>query len=152
MAAIGDADRVRARTPEGVNEWIDHCAAARVEDYATRSSAEVNEQIERLDRSWSLDRVIVIALSMVGLASAALAARRREWLLLNGLASASLLRYATNGGGFAVRALRRIGIRTRREIDSERCALKALRGDFDLASSARSPIAQAGNALQAALR
>lgn len=145
-------DRVRALTPEPLNAEIDHCAAARIEDYATRPRAELDARLDALDRSWSLDRVLVLALSAIGLGTAAMAARQPRWLLLNALAGASLLRFSTSGGGLGVLALRKLGLRTRREIDCERCALKALRGDFDMVTSAHSPVAQAGNALQAALR
>ncbi|MBI5549179.1 MAG: hypothetical protein HY901_35280 [Deltaproteobacteria bacterium] len=151
--AVGEADRIRSHTPEAINAEIDHCVAARIEDFATRSSAEIDAQIARLDRTWGLDRVAVTFLSGVALVCSAAAYRLGPaWLLGTGVATLSLLRYAVSGSGPGLVRLRRMGLRTRREIECERCALKALRGDFELVTSARSPIAQAGNALQAALR
>jgi hypothetical protein len=41
-------------------------------------------------------------------------------------------------------------VRTRREIDAEKMALKALRGDFDAVRSAMNPIEQAQTALRVA--
>ena len=152
MATREEADRVRVRTPEGLNAQIDHCTASRVSDYATRSGLEIESYMAKLDRAWALDRALVAISSGLAMAAIALGSRRRSWLILAGLTSASLLRFALDGGGLGAAMLRRLGFRTRREIDSERCALKALRGDFELVRSARSPIALAGNALQAALR
>jgi hypothetical protein len=49
--------------------------------------------------------------------------------------------------------LRRKGVRTRREIDEEKYALKALRGDFSKLESESGPISQrAGEAWAAATR
>lgn len=147
-----DADRVRLRTPRRINSEIDHCIAERIADYAGRSSWEVEGELDRLDRAWSVDRVVVAALSAVVLAGGAAALWRRASLGLVALAGADLLRFALTGGGVAVAGLRRLGLRTRHELECERSALKALRGDFELARAAHSPVARAGNALQAALK
>jgi hypothetical protein len=42
-----------------------------------------------------------------------------------------LLQHAVQGWCPPLALLRRLGVRTRREIDAEKYALKALRGDFD---------------------
>ncbi len=146
------ADRIRAHTPARLNEDIDHCIARRVEELATRSEAEKSAYLDRLDEAWSVDRAALAAVASLAVASCLAALRRPGWLCLAALSSASLLRTALTGGGLPVTLLRRLGLRTRREIECERCALKALRGDFELVASSKSPIAQAGNAWQAALR
>ncbi|HEY3448642.1 MAG TPA: hypothetical protein VGK67_19955 [Myxococcales bacterium] len=145
-------DRIRAHTPAKLNEDIDHCIARRIEDLATRSDAEQEAHLGRLDRTWSLDRAALAGLATVALAANLAALRRPGWRWLAVLSSASLLQAAASGSGVVVALLRRVGLRTRREIECERCAIKALRGDFELVTAAKSPIAQAGNAWQAALR
>ncbi len=63
-----------------------------------------------------------------------------------------LLQHAVSGWCPPVPLLRRAGVRTTREINQERFALKALRGDFnDLAASENSDaVARAAKALAAA--
>jgi hypothetical protein len=50
--------------------------------------------------------------------------------VLSGAVLGFLLQHATQGWCPPVSVLRRRGVRTRREIEAERYALKALRGDF----------------------
>lgn len=52
------------------------------------------------------------------------------WLLLPGVVAAFLLQHAIQGWCPPVPLFRRLGFRTQTEIDYERYALKALRGDF----------------------
>ena len=55
----------------------------------------------------------------------------RKWLVLSLVVSGFLLRHAVEGWCPPVPVLRRLGVRTRLEIERERHALKLLRGDFD---------------------
>jgi hypothetical protein len=56
---------------------------------------------------------------------------RRKWFVLPVLVSSFLLMHAMKGWCPPVPLLRRLGVRTRFEIEQERYALKMLRGDFD---------------------
>jgi hypothetical protein len=56
---------------------------------------------------------------------------RSRWYLLSAAAAAFLVQHAVQGWCPPASLLRRIGIRTTHEINHERFALKALRGDFD---------------------
>ena len=55
----------------------------------------------------------------------------KKWLLLSGVVLGFLFQHAVQGWCPPVPLLRQLGIRTRGEIDREKYALKALRGDFD---------------------
>ena len=55
----------------------------------------------------------------------------RRWLALPVGVAAFLLQHAVQGWCPPVPVFRRLGVRTAGEIDRERYALKALRGDFD---------------------
>ena len=145
-------DLIRAHTPPKLNEQIDYCIARRIEDLATKSDAEQNAHLDRLDQAWSVDRAALAVVAGVAAGSCLLAIRRPRLLWLAAASCASLLETAVSGAGLPVTLLRRMGLRTRREIECERCALKALRGDFEMVTAAKSPVAQAGNAWQAALR
>jgi hypothetical protein len=54
----------------------------------------------------------------------------RRWFVLPAIVGAFLLQHALQGWCPPLPVLRRLGIRTSTEIDYERYALKALRGDF----------------------
>jgi hypothetical protein len=54
----------------------------------------------------------------------------RRWLVLAAAVPAFLLQHAVQGWCPPMTVIRRLGVRTRHEIDRERTALKALRGDF----------------------
>jgi hypothetical protein len=68
------------------------------------------------------------ALALAGVLLGATVSRR--WLLLAGVVPAFLLQHALQGWCPPLEAIRRLGVRTRGEIDVERAALRALRGDF----------------------
>ena len=65
--------------------------------------------------------------------------RDRRWLLVPGIVLPFLLQHALQGWCPPIEIIRRLGVRTRREIDRERVALKALRGDFGLITGGSTP-------------
>jgi hypothetical protein len=73
------------------------------------------------------------AISLIGLGFGRFADRR--WYLLPTVAVAFLFQQAIQGWCLPITLFRRLGIRTAQEIDYERYALKALRGDFSLIQS-----------------
>ena len=75
----------------------------------------------------------------------------RRLLVLPGLVAAFLLQHALQGWCPPVPLFRHLGFRTAAEIDEERCALKALRGDFREVPAGDGRAA-AGQALQAVRR
>jgi hypothetical protein len=125
-------DRVRANTWHEVNERIDRRTRLQLRRAGgTASSAELATSIERLDREWSFDRLVEAEAALTGLIGLALGARlERRWLVLPGVVSSMLLLHAIHGWYPLLPIFRRLGVRTQNEMDKERYALKALRGDF----------------------
>jgi hypothetical protein len=124
-------DRVRANTAPEVNARIDEATDARIRHYSGCSIAAISRRIEELEAEWDMERWLegnasVLALSGVGLA----ALHDRRWLILPTLVLGLLLEHALHGWCPPVPVLRRLGVRTRKEIERERYAMKALRGDF----------------------
>ena len=125
------ADRVRAHTAPHVNRRIDEAAEERVRKYAGASEADISRRIAELDREWDTERVLeanASALAFTGVVSALLS--DRKWLILPSVVLPFLFLHAVQGWCPPLPILRRLGIRTRNEIDAEKYALKALRGDF----------------------
>lgn len=87
---------------------------------------------------------------MLAFAGIVLGARgSRTWLLLSAAVTAFLLQHALQGWCPPVPVLRRLGFRTTQEIERERQAVKALRGDFAAVAGA-DPGIKAEAALRAA--
>jgi hypothetical protein len=129
--SVGREDRVRVHTDPNVNARIDDAMRDRLFSYSTRSDAEISARIEALDGEWDIERYLEVmapSFALTGLALGLLSDRR--WFLLSGAVLGFLAQHALHGWCPPLTALRRMGVRTRREIDQERYALKALRGDF----------------------
>jgi hypothetical protein len=135
------ADRVRAHTWPAVNDRLDADVHHRLRAAAAARSAEpLTRRIAELDREWDFDRTVEAEAALVGLLGlAAAAVVDRRLLVLPGFVAAMLVLHATHGWYPWLPLLRRAGVRTRDEIDRERYAVKALRGDFDDLPPAGSP-------------
>ena len=148
-----ELDRVRSHTDDRVNTELDDQRLLDVAGYVGATPAMITHRLEELDREWDIERMLETNAAGLTLISTVLAAAHsKRWLLLGALVPAFLLQHAIQGWCPPLEVLRRIGIRTRREIDAERTALKALRGDFDGVSTAAGTdgeIAAAGLALEA---
>jgi hypothetical protein len=131
MAVQDSTDRVREHTADRVNERLDRDIADRVRYYAGREREEITQRIEELEREWDIERVLEMnasALAFFGVGLGALHDRR--WLVLPSLVLPFLFQHAVQGWCPPVPLFRRLGVRTRKEIEREKYALKAIRGDF----------------------
>lgn len=146
------ADRVRQHTADQVNEELDEQRVRDVARYADASPAEVTRRIAELDREWDVERVLEANAATLMLLSLGLSrVHSRRWLALSAVVPTFLLQHAVQGWCPPIEVFRRMGVRTRREIDAERAALKALRGDFgDLDATSGSAEDRARAALEAA--
>lgn len=151
VGAGGEADRVREGTAGEINARLDREASGRVARYAARGAGEITRRIGELEREWDIERVPetnASALAFLGVALAA--AHSRKWLVLPGAVTPFLFQHAVQGWCPPVPLFRRLGVRTREEIDREKYALKALRGDFEGAGVGADPRLRAQSALRAA--
>ena len=124
-------DRVRANTSEEINLSIDRAIDDNVRRYATRSKAEITHRIGELDREWDMERWLETNASALAFSGVALSIlHSKKWLVVPGLVLPLLFQHAVQGWCPPVPLFRRLGVRTRKEIDREKYALKVLRGDF----------------------
>lgn len=111
---------------------------ARIRTHMQRSVAamghspeSIGERLEELDREWDTDRALGAVGASLTLAGIGLAlARDRRFLALPAVVSGFLMQHALTGWCPPLLAVRKMGFRTMREIDEERHALKAMRGDY----------------------
>ncbi|WP_153559118.1 DUF2892 domain-containing protein [Roseimaritima sediminicola] len=124
-------DRVPDHTAEAVNESIRRQTDENIARFGSAGPAAIERRLRELDGEWDIERTLeanAAALSLVGLGLGALVDRR--FYALPGLVAGFLLQHALQGWCPPVPIFRRMGIRTQPEIEQERYALKAIRGDF----------------------
>ncbi len=127
-----EADRIRANTSEEYNARIDRFTENNTRFYATQSKEMITERIDELEEEWDVDRLVQLSVSGVGVTSMLLGVLgSKKWWLVTTAALGFLGNHAVSGWCPSAALFRRLGFRTRQEIDSEKYALKALRGDFD---------------------
>ncbi|NNJ27360.1 DUF2892 domain-containing protein [Alienimonas chondri] len=123
--------RVRQNTMDSVNARITREAGDRVARLALAGPAAIDRRLAELDAEWDTERTLEANASTLALAGIVLGATvDKKWLFLPGAVAAFLLQHAVQGWCPPLEVLRRMGVRTAAEIDRERYALKALRGDF----------------------
>ena len=141
--------RVPDHTPERYNRQIEAETTERVGYYA-RNSPKIEARLRELDEEWDIERTLEANAATLALSGTLLGAFvDRRFLVLPAVVSFFLLQHAVEHSAGPV--LRRRGVRTAREIEIERYALKVLRGDFGpIGPSVRDRDTQASHALQAA--
>ena len=123
-------NRVPAHTSNAVNEKIAQDTELRLQFFEDHPE-QIVHRLKELDDEWDIERAIQLNAAAIAFAGVALGARDRRWLALPAAVTAFLFQHAVQGWCPPVPILRRLGFRTSYEIEEERRALQALRGDFD---------------------
>jgi len=124
-------DRVRRVTPHATNERIRQKTRQDIERVAARGPTAIMHRLRELDREWDVERCLEVmapTFTLVGLSLGLL--KDRRWFVLPALIQSFFLQHALQGWCPPIPLLRELGIRTQQEIDEEKYALKAIRGDF----------------------
>jgi fatty acid desaturase len=139
-------ERVPSHTADHVNERIERAADERVRELVGQPQ-RIAARLRELDAEWDVERAIeanAATLAFIGTLLGFFV--HPYWLALPALVTAFLLQHAIQGWCPPVPILRRLGFRTLHEIERERHALKAVRGDYAAVAGAADP---AGAALAA---
>ena len=151
MTLPNTAKRVRAVSPSSANRRIEQDIAASV-DWHAQHPDHIDRRLRELDEEWDIERTLeanAAALALTGTLLGIFLDRR--FLAAPVVVTGFLLQHALQGWGPPVPLLRKTGVRTMREIDIERYALKALRGDFGpIGTGPHNRGTRASQALQAA--
>ena len=124
-------DRARRHTARSVLRRIDDDTLDHLMEVEARPET-ASRRLEALDREWDIDRTIEAEAATMGLIGLALGTFvRPAFLALPATVGAAVFLFGTRGLYPLLPIFRRLGIRTAREIERERYAVKALRGDFD---------------------
>lgn len=101
--------------------------------YFSKHPGEIEEQLKRLDSEWDTERLLEFGSSTVSILGLTLGlVHSRKWLFVPSAVQLFFLQHGIQGWCPPLPFLRRFGVRTPGEIETEREALRALRGDTEV--------------------
>lgn len=126
------ATRVEQHTAPHINELIHHETQERIAAFENNDrNALITQRLKELDSEWDVERTLQTNFAILSLVGLALATKvNKRWFALALGVPAFMVQHALQGWCPPLPVLRRLGLRTAREINEERFALKSLRGDF----------------------
>ena len=124
-AATSD-DRVRRVTSSRLNREIDRQTDRNIRRYIGATRETIIDRMHQLDKEWDIERVLEVRASALALTGLVLGLTvNKGWFAVPGIILAFLLQHGLQGWCPPIPILRRLGVRTRSEIDREKYALKA---------------------------
>ena len=142
--------RVRQNTAEEINLRIRQRTERNIMDCIQAGPDAIDRRLEELDQEWDIERCLETmapTFSLIGLGLGI--TKNRKWLVVPAVVQSFFLQHALQGWCPPIPMLRRLGFRTMDEINEERYALKALRGDFKKLSSRRKKTESDGRVVDA---
>jgi hypothetical protein len=122
-------DRMQDSTAGDVQARIDERTRSAAVD--ALASGAIGERLTALEAEWDAERVLFTATGINVLLGLLLGWRvDRRWYAWVAGVGAFQLQHGLQGWCPPLAVIRRLGLRTRREIDEERHALKVCRGDY----------------------
>ena len=120
-------DRVRNLTSPKVNQRIDDMVENRLQRFKAFDTGHIEHRMVELDREWDIDRTLMALFVALGGATWLLGEKvNKKFKYVFGLQMGFMLFHAYKGWCPPVSILRRMGVRTVREIDAEKAALKTI--------------------------
>lgn len=120
-------DRVRKSTDPLVNKCIDDTTNRRIDAYSRRPIRDIKKRITVLEKEWDVERVLEVNASTLALTGLVLGATvNKKWFAVPAVVLPFLLQHGLQGWCPPLPVLRRLGVRTRDEIDREKYALKQI--------------------------
>jgi hypothetical protein len=124
--------RVALNTNDETNERIRRETDARIGWLAGAGPAAIDQRLAELEEEWDIERCLETMAPTLTLTGLVLGLGvSRKWMLLPIVVQTFFLQHALQGWCPPIPVMRRLGVRTSEEINEERIALKALRGDFE---------------------
>jgi hypothetical protein len=126
------AGRVSRNSTDKANQRIQEEIIRNIAHYKGASDAAIKRRIKELDKEWDMEKTLEVNASLLALTGVLLGSFvNRRWFIVPGVVTSFLLQHGLQGWCPPLPLFRKMGIRTRREIDEEKFALKLLRGDFE---------------------
>jgi hypothetical protein len=126
-----EGERVRKVSTQKQNAVIDEIILHNLQKYAGKSPDEISKRIRELDKEWDIERMLDLNMSAMALCGITLSLLLNPYsIILPIVLLLFFIWHAFQGWCPPIPILRFFNIRTRPEIDREKYALKAMRGDF----------------------
>ena len=120
-------DRVREVTSDAINQEIDNEIARNINYYSSQNTEKIKSRIKKLEEEWDVERTLELNASLIALGGVILAATvNKKWLILPALVTTFLAQHSIQGWCPPIPLFRRLGVRTQKEIETERHALLEL--------------------------
>ena len=127
MLNTTEVDRVRANTESEVNQKIDSRIDENIQLYRSKEATDILQRLYELEREWDIECVLELMASSFSLTGVVLGATKNKlWFIVPTIVLSFLLMHAVQGWCPPLPILRKLGFRTREEIDRERYSLKAI--------------------------
>lgn len=124
-------ERVSLHTADHVNQQIRRQTKENLARYAHAGPGAIDRRLTELDQEWDIERTLEANAATAVLIGVTLGATvDRRFFFFPAIVAGFPLQHAVQGWCPPVPVFRRLGFRTQTEIDEEKYALKALRGDF----------------------
>jgi hypothetical protein len=98
--------------------------------YYAEHPEKIGQRLQDLELEWDMERAMEAKVSTLALLGVGLSIVDRRFLFIPGLVAGFLLLHAARGWSPPVPLIRRLGVRTRAEIQAERKSLQALKEVF----------------------
>lgn len=119
-------DRVRLHSTQGTNEKIDRETLCNILNYSTLSPDQIRARIEELNREWDIDRALMANFAVIGGAALLRGFFKKKALGLLAIQLPFLFYHAAKGWCPPLPLFRRLGFRTKSEIEAEKSELLKL--------------------------
>jgi hypothetical protein len=130
LSVPSTSSRVPLHTTVASNERIRRATLARLQEIGM-DRRKIDSRLEEIEREWDVERVLEANAATAVLIGLSLGATvNRKFFAFPAVVAGFLLLHAVRGWCPPVPVLRRMGVRTAREIEEERITLKARRGDL----------------------
>lgn len=128
---VKKGERVRKNTSPEVNQEIDTDIIRSLQLYKNADPALMELRIKELDKKWDIERTLEINAAVIALTGTLLGIFvNKKWAIVPAIVTGFLAQHAIQGWCPPLPLFRKMGVKTRSELDREKYALKAMRGDF----------------------
>lgn len=110
---------------------IDETTKENIQKYVDQGEDAIDKRIKELDSKWDMEKTLRFNISVLALAGVLFGTyKKKRWSVLSVAVTAFLAQHLISKWCPTIPFLKKIGLQTHREIEQEKYALKALRGDF----------------------
>lgn len=117
-------DSVRTSTPSSINTGIDEKTRNNILWYSREEPDVIAARMAELDREWDIERHLELNVSLFAFAGMVMGiTKNRLWFIVPAVVAFFLGQHAVQGWCAPIELFRKMGIRTRKEIDMEKYSL-----------------------------